>query len=374
VEAAEEAAEATPTADPAPAPTGLSARVAELVAEHGTPGMSALAFDADGVLDRGHAGVRALGQDAAIGPDDRFHLGSCTKAMTATVMMRLAERGELDLDATLAEAFPDLTLDASWQDVTLWDLLRHRAGAPSLAPVQAPDVWTTMWTDAKAGTPTDQTRAAAASAVLSRPAPHPRGEFHYSNMGYVLAGAALEAAARASWEELMRRELFEPLGMTSCGFGPAGSAEVVDQPRGHKPGFTGPSPVKPGVFADNPPALGPAGTVHCALEDWAKFVRVHVGAGPEGYLSADALARLHAPPAEGDPYAAGWGVLDREGEPRALQHAGSNTMNYAVVLAVPEAGRGVLVAANAADPQTQEAVGQLVRELAEAHLDGAEEH
>ncbi len=90
-------------------------------------------------------------------------------------------------------------------------------------------------------------------------------------MGYVLAGTALEASAGKTWD-------------------------AIDQPWGHKAGITGTKPMKPEVFADNPTSMGPAGTVHCSLEDWATCVRAHMGSGPDGYLSADALARLNDPP------------------------------------------------------------------------------
>ncbi len=62
-------------------------------------------------------------------------------------------------------------------------------------------------------------------------------------------------------------------------------------------------------------------------------------------------------------------MVDEERKPRTLRHAGSNTMNYAIVMAIPDTKRGVLVAANAAAPKTQKAIGALVKELAEAQLE-----
>lgn len=346
----------------------LSAQVAQVRDAYNVPGMSVLLFDAQGILGRGRAGVRSSGDETPIGVQDLFHLGSCTKAMTATVMMRLAERGLFDMSATLPQAFAGLTVDASWREVTMWDLLRHRSGAASRAPVQTPGIWKQMWSDARKGVSAKKTRAAVAAALLSQPATHTRGEYHYSNFGYVLAGGALERATGVSWEVLMQRELFGPLGMQSCGFGPAGSTHTVDQPRGHKLREMGHQPVAPSLGADNPASLGPAGVVHCSLEDWATFVRVHLGAGPKGYLSRDALQRLHEAPSQGRPYAAGWSVLAREGQPDALMHSGSNTMNYAVVFAAPGSQRGLVAAANAADPNTKKALRALAKDLAKTHL------
>ena len=73
----------------------------------------------------------------------------------------------------------------------------------------------------------------------------------------------------------MQEELFGPLGMTSAGFGAPG--EPADARR--SPGDTAaPSrgPVEPGPNADNPPAIGPAGTVHASLADWAKYAALHL--------------------------------------------------------------------------------------------------
>ena len=84
----------------------------------------------------------------------------------------------------------------------------------------------------------------------SDPAAQAETEFLYSNAGYVIAGAMLEQVTGESWEELIRTEVFEPLGMTRAGFGAPGSADAVDQPRGHRAGlFGGLNAVAPGPRA-----------------------------------------------------------------------------------------------------------------------------
>src|SRR5690606_36603209 len=152
----------------------------------------------------------------------------------------------------------------------------------------------------------------------------------------------------APWEQLMRERLFVPLGMTSAGFGAPGSAEAVDQPRGHRANGC---PQDPGAGADNPPAIGPGGTVHCTLQDWARFIAMHVdGAsdaapGAPPLLQKETLESLHIPCAgKGQPYAMGWLITERpwaRGEQdgdrgRVLTHAGSNTMWFAVAWLAPE--------------------------------------
>jgi CubicO group peptidase (beta-lactamase class C family) len=95
--------------------------------------------------------------------------------------------------------------------------------------------------------------------------------------------------------------------------------------------------------------LGPAGTVHCSLEDWLKFARLHLGE-EVGELQLDeaTLAKLHSDP-DGDGYALGWGVTEREwGGGTVLTHAGSNTMWFAVIWLAPERGAAYVAATNSA--------------------------
>jgi CubicO group peptidase (beta-lactamase class C family) len=106
--------------------------------------------------------------------------------------------------------------------------------------------------------------------------------------------------------------------------------------------------------ADNPPALGPAGTVHASLEDYAKFLRVFLTDGG-GWLSPDSLRRLTTPvPGEGgQPYALGWIVLpDRSwsGGAPVLTHDGSNTMWLARAIVAPGRRAAAICVANAYEP------------------------
>ena len=73
------------------------------------------------------------------------------------------------------------------------------------------------------------------NVIAEKPA-HPPGEkYAYSNVGYTIAGAMAEKATGATWEDLVKREVFEPLELTGAGFGPPKSPdETLEQPRGHR--------------------------------------------------------------------------------------------------------------------------------------------
>lgn len=329
----------------AQAPVDLGDLLAPIRARHGVPALG-VAVLVDGELAAlGVSGVRKHGDDAKVSIDDRWHLGSCTKAMTATLLARDVEAGRLAWTTTVADALPDLAaaMHEGARAITIAQLLQHRAGLPGQPPGE---LWRELFrfagTDAEA-----RTEVARVMLAVAPEAP-PGRRFLYSNAGYMIAGAIAERAGHAPWAERMRRELFEPLGMTGVGFGPPGDRERVDQPWGHRPGATGPVP----AFGDNPPSLGPAGTVHATLAEWAKFVRLHLGMPPadgEPLLSPAKLKALHTPPAGAD-YAFGWGVGRRPWAPGPiLTHAGSNTMWYCTAWLAPEAKFAVLVTCNQGD-------------------------
>jgi CubicO group peptidase (beta-lactamase class C family) len=107
------------------------------------------------------------------------------------------------------------------------------------------------------------------------------------------------------------------------------------------------------VNIDNPPALGPAGTAHMPLADWAKFARVFID--PEQrFLSTGSRQHLTLPVAS--QYALGWEIFDLPDVGRVLTHDGSNTAWLTRMVAIPERRIAVLIAANCAHPPAMEAI------------------
>jgi CubicO group peptidase (beta-lactamase class C family) len=214
-------------------------------------------------------------------------------------------------------------------------------------------------------------RIKAVRAILARPPAQATGTYVYSNAGYMILGAALERIAGVPWEALMRKEIFAPLEMRTCGFGAPGWREGVRAPWGHHSDGGVLVPVEPGMRADNPPGLGPAGTVHCSLEDWGKFLSMVVAGarGEKTLVSPETTKRLVTPPPGAD-YAAGWRVLPRSwADGVTLSHSGSNTMWQALAWLAPAKGLGFAAVTNRAGegvPKTlDDAIFALVRTYAE---------
>ena len=119
-------------------------------------------------------------------------------------------------------------------------------------------------------------------------------------------------------------------------------------------------------FADNPPAIGPAGTVNCTLADYARYAAMHLLGERTGtvFLRKEGFRKLHTPP-EGGEYAMGWISARRDwAHGTVLNHAGSNTMFYFVVWLAPARDAVFIAATNCggdtAAKATDDAIGALI--------------
>ena len=123
----------------------VSALLAPIIEKHDLPGMAAAVVQSGETLAIGVAGVRTRGKPERIEPDDRFHIGSNTKAMTAMLCGILIEEGMLKWDQTIGETFPELkkSMHPGYQAVTLEQLLTHRGGAP--AALERDELWARLW-------------------------------------------------------------------------------------------------------------------------------------------------------------------------------------------------------------------------------------
>ncbi|MEO5803661.1 MAG: serine hydrolase domain-containing protein [Verrucomicrobiota bacterium] len=339
-----------------PTPEDLKDLLAKIREESGLPAIAVAAMRDGVLLALGAVGVRKMGSPATVTASDKFHTGSCTKAMTATLIAMFVESGKLAWEKTLADIFPERAakMNEHYQKVTLEALLHHRSGSRANAGFNSPKQ------------PLVTQRLAYLDSVVNNAPEFKAGDYHYSNAGYIMLGAVLERVTGQPWETIIQQRLFRPLGMKSAGFGPPSRPNHLDQPWGHV--------LKDGKFqsrySDNPAGLGPAGTVHCAMADYMKFADFHASLGkrPPGLLNADSFATLHRPPA-GASYAKGWGTGKRTwAKGRILSHSGSNTMNLFVVWIAPEINFSVAAATNAVGEKTDavldKVIGELVRKYA----------
>lgn len=308
-------------------------------------GLGAALVSREGLVASGVRGLRRKDGTEPVLTTDAWHLGSNTKAMTAVLFARLVEQGLADWELKLVDALPG-EHDPAWADVRVVELMQHRAG------LRDEDVLGQAWFMTARGDPAtlpEQRLAVAKKALASAPGGTP-GRFLYGNANYMVAAAAMEAITGQDWQALMLEQVFEPLGITSAGFG----APREPAPWGHleqSGRMVSLPPSHPG--SDNPAALGPAGTVHMTLEDYGRFLAVFLNDGLP-LLQPESVARL-SQPAEGPPpaYGCGWIVLnqpwasaDGTTPGRVLAHDGSNTIWYATAAVAPARNLALIAVSN----------------------------
>ena len=313
----------------------------EPIQEDAAPGLIAAIIDSDGVRAIAAAGVRKTGDSQPFLVTDRVHLGSMTKAMTSTMLATLVADGTFTAgwETTIADVFPELVdeIRAESHPVTLWQLVTMVGGVRR----NASNYGANRHLDIIAQ------RYEILRDHLADPPDVAVGEYHYSNLSYVIAGAMAEKVTGKSWESLMRERVFQPLGMSNAGFGPPGTTGELDQPWGHqRDQVTG--AWAPDQF-DNWPSLGPAGRIHMTVIDWARFAALWLRDKPPLILNREDLDRLNTPDT-GTSYAAGWRVYEREwAHGVTFTHDGSNVRWYTVCWVAPNLDRAYFVGANAAE-------------------------
>lgn len=318
-----------------------------LRAQNGAPALAGAAFDDKTTLALEVAGLRKVSGSDPATTADQWHIGSNTKAMTAALYGRLVDQGRARWGAMLSDLFPDLGLDPGFAKVTIEQLLGHRAGLLDAPVLQGPYMLKAL----QDKRPLVEQRAELAGRLLTVAPAGTVGDFAYSNIGYILAGAAIERITGQSWEEAISAQLFEPLGIATAGFG----APTGANPWGHRGAAGGLSPVDPTGFADNPAVMGPAGRVHIALSDYGRFLRLFLTRGGK-LLKPATVERLTTPVAgDGRAYALGWGVSTPPwGGGPVLGHEGSNTMWHAVAFVAPARRMAFVGAVNAPPPATKQ--------------------
>ena len=348
--------------DQTPSATMQNQSLETIRQKHDLPALAVVVVKDGQICDRAAVGVRKWGDSTPVTTNNVFHIGSDTKSMTATLTAMLIEEGKLSWNTTIADVFPELKgrMDKQYEAVTVEQLLTHRGGVPCAPPSGA---WKRAWE--QQGTPAQQ-RYEFIQAVLAQPPEAPPGtKMIYSNQGYSIIGAMLEKITGTSWETLITERLFKPLHMDSAGFGPPGTMGEVDEPWGHirKLGITVP------LQKDNPPAIAPAGSVRCSLDDLARYTICQMdGERIGGLLKAETFRKLHTPPAGSD-YACGWIVVKRGwAGGNALTHAGSNTMWYVVIWLAPEKDFSIVVATNIAGPDAEQGCDEVVAAMIQKWL------
>lgn len=305
-------------------------------------------------------GIKDVMTKKEIEISDQFHIGSCTKAMTAFLAARLIEKGVLSWDSRIVEVFPEWEhniLDF-YKNKTIADLLSHRAGIqPFLHGSEFKDVPK----DVFKGSRKDK-RANFTKWILQwKPTIDNTQKYIYSNAGYTVAAVMLEKLTNKSWEELIQDEVFLPLNITGS-FGWAADTSSA-QPLGHiKPiewGLSN-SPdwiILPDSLNYEIEILEPGGDISISMYDYCIFLQEHLKAliGKGGLLEQSTYRFLHH---GREIYSMGWGNSYERGH-HYLSHDGSAGTFYCRTLLCKEDKYGFAIFANSGNNKTMNGILKL---------------
>lgn len=326
---------------------------------HPVPALAGGIVTSDGLVAFGYSGIRVKNAKSKVELNDKWLLNSCTKSITATMIAALVEDEKLSWETTIKQIFGADAVHPELRDVTLHELLGHRSGLQrdfSIGSAQE---------EQNSGEKIIILRGIFAKQLLSKEPEFERGTYEYSNAGYVIAGHMAEKVTKKSWEYLVKKYVFRPLGMTRSGFGkpPHGRSSYPHNAVGHSDY----DPVKgEPIFEDiNMPTYGPAGWTHSTIKDWSKFVQEHLK-GLNGkktkILTNELFEKLHTPlPGDGDSYALGWGI----GNPKTNHEHGGDNHRWNTLMRLNPANDVAFIAATNIGHQEggQDAVHDLVKAL-----------
>jgi CubicO group peptidase (beta-lactamase class C family) len=326
-----------------------------------------LAGLAVGVIDHGKVvytrtlGERVAGSGEAITPDTLFKIASNSKAMTSTLLARLVEEGKLRWDTPVRDILPDFRMADPWvtEHMQVGDLLTHRSGLRE----GAGDLM--LWPEPNAFTREDILHGLA----YLKPAYSFRAGYAYDNLLYVIAGMVAAKAGNDRYDALLRREVFEPLGLSRCQIGAWQRDSVGNVAEPHE--RQGDRNVVINADGAEIPDItsASAGGVRCSLNDMLTWARNWLVPTPQQlqWLTPEQRQILWTPYTpmpisarrrawDGTriySYGYGWRIADVDGE-LTVSHTGTLSGMYSAMLLLPnrQSGFVVLINSEAEDART----------------------
>jgi CubicO group peptidase (beta-lactamase class C family) len=307
---------------------------------------AALALIKDGkiMLEKGY-GFRDMGTQAPVTTATLFNIGSISKSFTALGVAQLVDHQKADLDTPVINYLPDFRLSdpKTAEAVTLRRLLSHSSGFP------ADEQWPQQVPPSREGI--------VAEFATIRVTTPPGTRFQYCSRCIVLAAYILERITGQSWEAYTRAHIFEPLGLTTASFGPAGIEQAPDhaQPYHHDNALG--QVLVPWRRLQYLGPLAPGGGIDASIDDMARYALLQLGDGTvSGHrlVSTQMMAELHRPEvAVGADwpgaarfhdlhYALGW-FTGNAGGAHLVFHNGANPGFRASIFLVPSAKTGIVI-------------------------------
>jgi D-alanyl-D-alanine carboxypeptidase len=323
------------------------------------PEMGYVVVSADSILEVRTLGFKRADAQTPAEPGDRFHLGSCTKAITGLIAGVMVGRRQIAWHTRFFDLCPEIERESNiaYRDMTLVDLLSHRAW---LQPLTEDEEFPTR--DRFEGSVSDQRYKFVAWALTLAPV-ETEEKHSYSNAGYSAAAVMLERASGKSWEALVR-DLGEELEL-DFQFSWPNTADV-SQPWGHRNVNGELTPTSPGDDYDLH-WVEPAGDINMSITDYARFLQMQLrglrGDGP--LLSQQEYEFLHS--GMPDHYSIGWAWGVNNKGHLVSAHTGSADTFWCYSRVIKEVDRAYAVFANCGSEACDAGVRKLLVRLMEEY-------
>jgi len=306
--------------------------------------------------------IAALGKHSVNLPDaatlnDRFHIGSNTKAMTAFIIAKYVENGKLKWTTQFFDLFPEWKQKSKpeYANMTLQDLLSHKAG---IQPFQGED--DPVIPGFKGTNPEKRKQFGQFVLTLEPVKPDEQNPFIYSNAGYTLATLMLEKVTGKSWEQLVEKVFNKDLKLNVKLSWPENQKQKDTW--GHRTEDGKLEPV-PSNFDYHLDYTEPAGDLNIKLKDYIKFIQLNLKGleKQDNYLKAETYTFIH----KGIPnYSLGWFNIYENGKELST-HSGTAGTYYTLVHIDRLKNKAYIIFTNSFNPDTQQGVRLLMRKLKE---------
>lgn len=332
--------------------TVFDAAFDDVFARYQLPGLAVGVIEDGEVVYLRTAGELRAGEGQPVDADTLFKIASNSKAMTTAVMARLVDQGKLRWDDPVTKYLPDFRMHDPWvtEHMQVRDLLIHNSGLGS----GAGDMM--LWPEPNAFTRED----IIAGLAHFKPAYSFRSRYAYDNLLYVVAGEVAASAGGKPFEQLLREELFEPLGLERCQAGAWSRDEVGNVAQPHMRQSDGNVVVREdGPHIPDMPSTA-AGGIRCSLNDMVGWMRALLLPDPQQPWLSERQQRelwaLHMPMPisrrlrEWDGtrmygYGYGWRISDVDGQWR-VAHTGTLMGMYSAVTLLPDSRNGFVILIN----------------------------
>jgi len=354
-------------ADEVASSRSLDKLVDEAIARYRIPGIAVGVIEDGKVVYTRTAGELVAGSGHKVDDRTLFKIASNSKAMTTALLARLVAAGKLHWDDPVTKYLPDFRMSDPWvtREIQVRDLLIHNSGLRE----GAGDLM--LWPE-----PNEFTRKDVLAGLAYLKLEHSfRSRYAYDNLLYVVAGEVAAAAGGASYETLLRREVFEPLGLSRCQIGSWSRDGVGNVAQPHGLGEHGNEVVNADPATVPAITSAAAGGVRCDLDDMLRWAGNWLAPDATQLSWLDAKQReplwsIQNPMPVGQRrktwndthlygYGYGWRLADVDGQ-WSVSHTGTLSGMYSTVSLLPEKRSGFVILMNGGGEDARDTLAEVL--------------